>query len=90
VDYPDHNHDILIHGPNGICKDNCLTICNIVYDKTMNCMVILGKQYIDYYDIYPTPCKSSTVDCYLLKSLSFNKQIWPIENIKYKYLALPL
>lgn len=66
-----------------------VTICNIVYDKTMKCMVILGKQFIDYYDIYQTPCKSSTIDCYLVKNLSLNIEIWPIKNIKYKCLALP-
>lgn len=88
-----NNSIITITNPDNYCmikeSNIVVTICNIVYDKTMKCMVILGKKFIDYYDIYQTPCKSSTIDCYLVKNLSLNIEIWPIKNIKYKCLALP-
>lgn len=66
-----------------------VTICNFVYDKIMKCMVVVGKRFIDYCNIYQIPCKSSIIDCYLVKNLSSNIEIWPVKNIKYKCLTLP-
>jgi len=88
-----NNFIVTITNPDNYCmiKENniVVTICNIVYDKIMKCMIILGKRFIDYCDIYQTPCKSSIIDWYLVKNLFLNIEIWPIKNIKYKCLALP-
>jgi len=87
-----NNSVITITNPDNYCmikeSNVVVAICNFVYDKIMKCMVIVGKRLIDYYDIYQTPCKSSIIECYLVKNLSSNIEIWPVKNIMYKCLTL--
>lgn len=67
-----------------------IVISNIVFDKVLKCMTVLGKKYFKYTDIYKTPCNSSIIDCWVVEDLESNLQSWPILEIKYKCLALPI
>lgn len=67
-----------------------IVISNIIFDKVLKCTTVLGKKYFKYSDIYKTPCNSSIIDCWVVEDLESNFQSWPILEIKYKCLALPI
>lgn len=67
-----------------------IVVSNIVFDKVLECMTVLGKKYLKYTDIYKTPCNSSIIDCWIVEDLECDLESWPILEIKYKCLALPI
>lgn len=49
---------------------------------------IIGKQFIEYSDLYSYPCKSSELSIFITKNLSGLK-LWPINNFFSKCIVYP-
>jgi len=66
-----------------------IEVKNIAYHKELNTNVIIGNQFCHKEDLYNIPCPSSLIGIFIVHNLSKLK-IWPIKNIKTKYVKLPL
>lgn len=80
-----------INSPDNVCiiNNNIIAVQNILYDNNLDCMVVIGKPYIDKTNLYEIPCPSSLLNCYAVTYLAQNNEVWPISDIEYKCLALP-
>lgn len=73
----------------GLTDGSIVEVKNIAHHKELNMNVIIGKQFCNKEDLYDIPLPSSNIGIFTVYNLSELK-IWPIENIKTKYVKLPL
>lgn len=62
-------------------------IHNIVV-TTKGRIYIIGKQFLEYQDLYSYPCQSSDLNIFIVKNLSTFK-LWPINNFFSKCIVYP-
>lgn len=67
--------------------DTIVQIHNIVV-TTAGQIYIIGKQFLDNFDLYSYPCKSSELKIFVTKNLS-TLQFWPITNFFSKCIVYP-
>jgi hypothetical protein len=73
----------------GLTDGSIIEIKNITYSDELGTDVIIGNEFRDTEDLYNVPCPSSVIGIFIVDNLSELK-MWPIENIKTKYVKLPL
>lgn len=86
-----NNYIMSINSPDNVCviNNNIIAVQNCLYDNKLDCMVVVGKSYIDKSNLYEMPCQSSLLNCYAVTCLAQNSEVWPISEIEYKCLTLP-
>lgn len=73
------------------CGLSCgIIVCieNVAYCTKRNIPVIIGYQFLDKEHLFTTPCQSSLLGIYSIKSCSDLKS-WPLKNIIKKYIKFP-
>lgn len=73
----------------GLSDGSIVQIKNVTYYKELNTDVIIGNEFLHRQDLYDKPCPSSLLGIFVVDNLSDFK-IWPIKDIKIKYVQLPL
>lgn len=77
--------------------DNCCGLSNgsiakiktVTHHRKLNTDVIIGNEFLHREDLYDKPCPSSLLGIFVVDNLSDFK-IWPLKDIKMKYVQLPL
>lgn len=73
----------------GLADGNIIEVKNIAYSIELNKKVIIGNEFCHRKDLYDVPCPSSLIGVFIVDNLS-NLKMWPVENIRTKYVKLPL
>lgn len=73
----------------GLSNGNIVQVKNIVHHKNLNTDVIIGNEFLHREDLYDKPCPSSLLGIFVVDKLS-DLKIWPVKDIKTKYVQLPL
>lgn len=76
--------------PDNCCQidDDIVEISNFATMKNVG-TVVIGKKFSVKEDLFKNPCSSSSLDIYRVKDLS-NFQVWPVDQIRNKYVKVPL
>lgn len=82
--------DTLADNCSGLIDGNIVEVKNIVYWRKLNTNVIIGNEFCHRKDSYNIPCPSSLTGIFIVENLDSELKIWPIENIKTKYVKLPV
>lgn len=73
----------------GLINGSIVEIKNVAHHKELNTDVIIGNEFLHKEDFYNKPCPSSLLGIFVVNNLS-DLKIWPIKDIKTKYVKLPL
>ncbi|XP_070159008.1 uncharacterized protein [Polyergus mexicanus] len=73
----------------GLRDGKIIEVKNIAYCKELNTNVIIGHEFCHRKDLYDIPCPLSLIGIFIVENLSELK-MWRIENVKTKYVKLPL
>jgi hypothetical protein len=87
-----NSFSILLDDANNCCgfKDGSIVkVENIAFNQDSNCMVFVGRQFLDLTNLYTIPCDSSLIEVFLCgPNMSTLKQ-WPAIDCVVKYVKLP-
>ncbi|XP_051158453.1 uncharacterized protein LOC127283847 [Leptopilina boulardi] len=72
----------------GLNNKDIILISNIAHSADSKEIVVIGQKFKTVGDFYTKPCKSSVVNEFIVKDLS-NLQMWPLKEVKRKYLIIP-
>lgn len=50
---------------------------------------ILGRRFLNYEDFFEHPLKSSALNIFLVREEAVNYELFPINEIKFKFVHLP-
>ncbi|XP_043468219.1 uncharacterized protein LOC122502304 isoform X1 [Leptopilina heterotoma] len=73
----------------GLLNKDIILILNIAHHVDSNEIVVIGKNFETVRNLYSKPCESSLLNEFIVSDLSSLK-MWPLKNVKRKFMIVPL